>query len=126
MGVFVTAWLVGVGIISYRSAKANHAPPLPGELIISSGVFVLLGLLAESERARFLAQALAWGFDIAAFMNLANLAPKTPVNVNVVPWPPALASNTVILPSGVIASQPGGSTNQSAQPAQPGGGAIQA
>lgn len=126
MGSFVAAWLVGVGIISYRSVKADHAPPLPGQLIISSGVFVLLGLLAEAEKARFLAQALAWGFDIAAFINLGNLAPKTPANVNTVPWPPATADNTVIFPSGVISSLPGGSSTQSAQPVQQSGGAISA
>jgi hypothetical protein len=31
---------------------------------------VLLALLAQAEQARFLATALAWGFDAAAFMNL--------------------------------------------------------
>lgn len=124
MGSFVAAWLVGAGIISYRSIKADHAPPLPGQLIISSGVFVLLGLLAEAEKARFLAQALAWGFDIAAFANLANLAPKTPANVNTVPWPPATAANTVIFPNGIISSQPGGSSTQSSQSTKSSGGAV--
>ncbi len=91
------AWLVGEGIIIYRSVKQQKAPPGPGQLLISSGVFVLLGLLAEAEKARFLATSLAWGFDAAAFMNLFGTgAPKASNGT----WPPAVAPNTVIIPSG--------------------------
>lgn len=71
MGLFTLAWLIGEGIIVVRSVRANHAPPMPGALIASSGIFALLALLAESESARPLAIALAYGFDLAAFMNLA-------------------------------------------------------
>lgn len=70
MNGLVVAWLVGEGILVYRSVRKNHAPPVPGALLATSGLFVLLALLAEAERARFLATALAWGFDVAAFMNL--------------------------------------------------------
>lgn len=70
MGLFTMAWLIGEGIIVFRSVRANHAPPMPGSLIASSGVFALLALLAESESARPLAVALAYGFDIAAATNL--------------------------------------------------------
>lgn len=66
----VLAWAVGEGILAYRSVKVNHGPPMPGALLASSGVFILLGLLAEAQQARFLAAALAWGFDVAALMNL--------------------------------------------------------
>ncbi|HEV2241818.1 MAG TPA: hypothetical protein VGR98_12310 [Streptosporangiaceae bacterium] len=71
MGLFTLAWLIGEGIIVFRSVRANHAPPMPGALIASSGIFALLALLAESDSARPLAIALAYGFDLAAFMNLA-------------------------------------------------------
>jgi hypothetical protein len=71
MGLFTLAWLIGEGIIVVRSVRANHAPPMPGSLIASSGIFALLALLAESDSARPLAVALAYGFDLAAFMNLA-------------------------------------------------------
>lgn len=67
----VLAWAVGEGIIIYRSVRKRHAPPMPGQLLASSGLFVLLGLLAEAQSARGLAAAMAWGFDLAAFMNLA-------------------------------------------------------
>jgi hypothetical protein len=71
MGGLVAAWAVGEGIIVYRAFKRTHAPPMPGMLLASSALFVMLGLLAESDTARPLAVALAWGFDLAAFMNLA-------------------------------------------------------
>jgi hypothetical protein len=67
----VLAWLAGEGIIIYRSWKKDGRPPMPGQLLASSALFAALGLLAEAPNARFLAGALAWGFDIAAFMNLA-------------------------------------------------------
>jgi hypothetical protein len=67
----VLAWLAGEGLIIYRLWKKDHRPPMPGQLLASSGVFAVLGVLAEAPQARFLASAMAWGFDIAAFMNLA-------------------------------------------------------
>jgi len=66
----VLAWLVGEGILTWRSFHDDHRPPLPGQLLAASGIFVMLGLLAEAQQARFLAAALAWGFDIAALMNV--------------------------------------------------------
>lgn len=91
------AWLVGEGIIIYRAVKTQKAPPGPGQLIWSSGLFVMLGLLAEAEKARTLATTLAWGFDIAAFMNLWGTGkPKTSGSS----WPPSQASSTVVIPDG--------------------------
>jgi hypothetical protein len=98
MGGFVAAWLVGEGILIYRSFKVNKVPPGPGQLLLSSGVFVLLGLLAESKQARPLAVTLAWGFDIAAFMNVASVgAIKANPSKN---WPPQQASTSTIFPDG--------------------------
>ena len=57
----VLAWLVGEGILTYRSFEDDHRPPLPGQLLAASGIFVMmLALLAEAQQARFLAGALAW------------------------------------------------------------------
>ena len=71
MGGLVAAWAVGEGIIVYRAFKRTHAPPMPGALLASSALFVMLALLAESDTARPLAVALAWGFDLVAFLDLA-------------------------------------------------------
>lgn len=68
-GPLTMAWLTGEGIIVYRTVTKQKRPPLPGELLATSGIFLLLGLLSEASTE--LATALAWGFDFAAFMNLA-------------------------------------------------------
>lgn len=71
MGPFILAWFIGEGIISYRAIKNTHAPPVPGALLATSGIFGLLAILAEFDAARPTATLLAYGFDIAAFMNIA-------------------------------------------------------
>jgi hypothetical protein len=70
VGLFTLAWLIGEGIIVTRSVRVTHAPPMPGALLASSGLFALLALVAESDTLRPVAVALAFGFDLAAFMNL--------------------------------------------------------
>ncbi len=99
MGPLIAAWLVGEGIIIYRSVRKQKAPPGPGQLLLSSGVFVMLALLAESSRARPLAITLAWGFDIAAYMNLVGtkLGGEAKATAK---WPPGDASPEEIYPSG--------------------------
>jgi hypothetical protein len=72
MPIVVLAWLAGEALIFYRSYKQDKRPPLPGQLLASSGVFAVLGFLADaSDDMSFLAGAMAVGFDVAAFMNLA-------------------------------------------------------
>ena len=46
-GVILT-WLIAEGIIIVRSVKVDHGPPIPGMLLATSGLFVLLALLAEA------------------------------------------------------------------------------
>lgn len=94
MEAFITAWLVGEGIIVYRSVKQNRIPPGPGQLLLSTGVFAILGLLATSQKFRTMATVLAWGFDVAAFLNLFANPPK-PTSAN---WPPPTLPDTVIFP----------------------------
>jgi len=89
--------LVGEGIVIYRAVKDQKSPPGPGQLLFSSGVFVLLALLAESEKARPLAVTLAWGFDIAAFMNLYGASGLKSSGAS---WPPPKAADTIIIPDG--------------------------
>lgn len=66
----ILAWLVGEGIMSYRVVTVNKRPPLPAEVLGTSGLFALLALLGEAQPQ--LASLLAWGFDLAAFMALAT------------------------------------------------------
>jgi len=106
MGPFIAAWLVGEGIIIYRSVRRRHIPPGPGELMYSSALFLMLALLAESDKARPLAVTLAWGFDIAAFMNLyppvtGPSAGEKGAPAQVKGWPPSLIPPTQVLPGAV-------------------------
>lgn len=99
MNPFIAAWLLAEGIIIYRSVKKNSAPPSPGALLFSSGLFVALDLLGSSSKVRPLAVTLAWGFDIAALMNLWGTGgPKGPATADK-HWPPPLASDTEVFPS---------------------------
>lgn len=68
MTSIILAWLVGEGLMITNDVTQQKRPPLPAELLATSGLFVLLALLAE--RAPTLAGTLAWGFDLAAFMAL--------------------------------------------------------
>ena len=81
----ILAWLIGEGIIVYRSVSKNHAPPVPGTLLAPSGLFLLLALLAEYQPARGAATALAFGVDIAAMLNLWGLGGATPAEGTAAP-----------------------------------------
>ena len=74
----ILAWLIGEGIIVYRSVNREHAPPVPGALLATSGLFILLAVLAEYDPAKFLATAMAFGVDIAAFLNLWGVGGGSP------------------------------------------------
>jgi len=69
--LLLTEWLVAEGILIYRGFKTNGRPPLPGQLLAASGVFVLLGIIAEfGPGATNLASVFGAGVDIAAAMNI--------------------------------------------------------
>ena len=90
---FLFAWLVGEGIIVWRWIK-NDAPPTPGALLLPSGVYLMLAILAEYDPARFAATALAWGFDAAILLQVVGKEPR-----QVTGWPPPMINDpTVLLP----------------------------
>lgn len=95
MGI-VIAWAAGLGIITYRWTKAG-APPTPGTLFQASGFFALCAVLAEYPPARTAATMLAFGVDLAAWLQLVGKAPATQATG----WPPLLINDpTVLLPAG--------------------------
>lgn len=78
MGGITLAWLIGESIIIWRSVGRNHRPPMPGELLGSSAFFALLAIIAEYPPARGAATLLAFGIDIAAFLEAPLVTVQTP------------------------------------------------
>ena len=69
--LFIAEWLVGTGIVVFRSVKKNHGPPSPGSLLAVSGLFIILAIIADTgPDAEKVAALLGAGLDVAAFMNL--------------------------------------------------------
>ena len=74
MGGITVAWLIGEAIIIYRQVSREHHPPVPGTLLASSGFFALCALIAEYPPARPAATLLAFGIDIAAYLEVPIVA----------------------------------------------------
>jgi hypothetical protein len=73
MSAFILAWIIGEGIVIWRAIKQYSAPPLPSDLLATSGLFVILAIIAEFQPQ--LAMMIAWAFDLAAFLYLATAKP---------------------------------------------------
>ena len=108
--MFLFAWLIGEGIIVYRWVKKG-APPTPGALLLPSGLFLALAILAEYQPARATATACAYAVDLAVLLQVVGKAPA-----QVTGWPPPQTiPQDVILPGGT-------STSGSGTAATPGSG----
>jgi hypothetical protein len=95
MGV-VIAWAAGLGIITWRWAKAG-APPTPGTLALASGFFGICAVIHQYPPARPAAVLLAAGVDLAAWLQIVGQAPA----VQQTGWPPLMINDpTVLLPAG--------------------------
>lgn len=79
MGSFTFAWLVGEGIVIYRSVTKQGGPPWPGQMLWSSLLYVILAMVAEAgDGGRKLSLTLAWGLNAAAFLAIfPNVTPQT-------------------------------------------------
>jgi hypothetical protein len=75
VGGITIAWLIGEAIIVYREVARQHHAPVPGTLLGSSGFFALCALLAEYAPARPAATLLAFGIDIAAWLQAPLVTP---------------------------------------------------
>jgi hypothetical protein len=99
MGGFVLAWFAGESIVVYRWVKLK-APPTPGALALSSGLFVVLAAVGQYQPARTTVTVAAWALDLAILLKVIGKAP-----VGVTGWPPNLITDpTVFLPNGATAT----------------------
>ena len=65
------AWLLGVGIYSYRTVSQSHRIPVPGALLGVTLLFVGLGMVAEIAPSSARAMSLiGWGLDLAGLLRL--------------------------------------------------------
>jgi hypothetical protein len=71
VGGLAAAWLLGEAIVVWREVHLSHRLPVPGQLLGVTGLFLVLGLIADSSAAaRPVVTLLAWGLDIAGLLNV--------------------------------------------------------
>jgi len=80
----IVSWCVAEGIVIYRSAK-ERIPPRPGQLLVTSGAFICLAVLAEF--APELALMIGVGIDVAALFQVwpgsGSVAPAAAVGADI-------------------------------------------
>jgi hypothetical protein len=70
-GGFMAAWLVGMGIVTWKEVRATGHMPVPGNMAGVTALFAVLGLMADAiPSAARTATLLAWGLDIAGLFNI--------------------------------------------------------
>ena len=111
MGLFF-AWAIGESIIVYRWVKAK-APPAPGALLLPTGLFLGLAILAEYQPARSTATAFAYAVDLAILLQVVGKEPAQATG-----WPPPKIPATQIWPGGANAPAQQGGSSAPATPAQ--------
>lgn len=124
MGGFLIAWLVGLTlsvaheVYGYKVDKASNLNPLPvkpGRVLVASGIYVGLAILAESPSFRSTATLMAWGYNVAIGLKWsseysANQAQskKYPGTLGAASgssfWNPPVASSDVLFPTGKSSS----------------------
>jgi len=124
--MFFFAWAIGEGFIVWRWIH-NGAPPTPGALLLPSGLFIGLAILAEYQPIHGVATLFAFALDVAVALQIVGRQPD-----QVTGWPPPMINDpTVILPGAqssttaeLTAYQAGGTGGPSASVTNPstGGG----
>ena len=108
MGMFFP-WAIGEAIIVWRWAKAK-APPPPGVLLLASGLYLGLAIMAEYRPARPVAITFAYAVDLAILLQVVGQAPH-----EVTGWPPPYIEDpTVILPTSSSGTASGSSSSTAA------------
>lgn len=72
------AWLAGMGLITWRGVGKYKKPVPPGQYLAASGIYAVLALVAEWQPAAPVAVLMAWGFDLAVYLQAVpeQVAPK--------------------------------------------------
>lgn len=64
----VAAWVVGLGLLTWREVREYRKPVPAGRYAVASGLYAILGLAANYQPAASSATALAWAFDLALIL----------------------------------------------------------
>lgn len=128
MGGFLVAWLVGLSLHIAQGASewkyvtttnnfpltfASPLPPKPGQILIVSGIYLGLAILAENPSFRSTATLVAWGYNIAiglawaqnyaAEKGYAQQSNGTTPGPGTFFWMPPTASGDTVFPTGTAA-----------------------
>lgn len=98
---FLAAWIAGESLIVWRVVHADHKPPVPGTLVAVTGLFAVMGLVADvvPASATFLTVT-AWGLDVAALLRLFPQGLGAQVSKTVASSGTAAGSGSVAPPVG--------------------------
>jgi hypothetical protein len=116
MGALAIAWLLGEGLITWRSASELHMPPSPRQLLLASGLFVGLAVIAEYQPAKNVATAFAFAVDLAVLLQvLPGSGTSSSIKAGSASGWASIqgASNTVIIPNGTAADSSANSVSAS-------------
>lgn len=70
-GALAGAWLLGMGIVTWRQVKGGAHLPVPGALLAVTGLFAVLGVVSDVMPAsRTFIVVTAYGLDVAGVFNL--------------------------------------------------------
>ena len=101
MGGLAGAWAVGMGITVWRQVKQSAHLPVPADLVAVTGLFLVLGLVADmSTKARMPVTLIAWGLDVAGLLRVLPLGLYQETNT-------AITANTAA-ETGTASSSTGG------------------
>jgi hypothetical protein len=67
----LAAWAAGLGLLTWRELQLSPwRPPPPGRYAAASGLYALLGAAASWDAAAAPAAMIAWGFNLALFLQI--------------------------------------------------------
>lgn len=70
-GALAGAWLLGMGIVTWRQVKGGAHLPVPGALLAVTGMFAVLGVVSDVvPAAGTFVVITAYGLDLAGILNL--------------------------------------------------------